>query len=387
MELELAQLGDEFRERFGTDPRFFQAPGRVNLIGEHTDYNEGFVMPFAIDRRAIVAGSRRKDSILNVFARDLGEVVAIDLNDEIVTRRGTWVDFVEGTFRMIAEGVGQTFLGADVILTSTVPVGAGLSSSAAIEMALGFALMSLNGEAIDRKSLALAGQQVEHRFVGTRSGVMDQFAAVFSRSGSAMLLDCRSLEIDYVPIEIDGVAIVVVDSRIKHDLASSEYNTRREECEAGVAILREHLPGVTTLRDVTGDVFERYMHLLPETIGRRCRHVISENHRTLAAAAAFREKNVRTAGALMTASHASLRDDYEVSCPELDELVENALTVDGVYGSRMTGGGFGGCTVNLMDRASLDEFRTVTVEGYESRFGREPDVYIFQPADGASELT
>lgn len=386
MELELAQLGDEFRERFGTYPRFFQAPGRVNLIGEHTDYNEGFVMPFAIDRRAIVAGSRRKDSILNVFARDLGEVVAIDLNDEIVTRRGTWVDFVEGTFRMIAEGVGQTFLGADIILTSTVPVGAGLSSSAAIEMALGFALMSLNGEAIDRKSLALAGQQVEHRFVGTRSGVMDQFAAVFSRSGSAMLLDCRSLEIDYVPIEI-GVAIVVVDSKIKHDLASSEYNTRREECEAGVAILREHLPGVTTLRDVTGDVFERYMHLLPETIGRRCRHVISENHRTLAAASAFRERDVRTAGALMTASHASLRDDYEVSCPELDELVENALTVEGVYGSRMTGGGFGGCTVNLMDRASLDEFRTVTVEGYESRFGREPDVYIFQPADGASELT
>lgn len=387
MEIELAQLADEFSERFGSTPRFFEAPGRVNLIGEHTDYNEGFVMPFAIDRRAIVAAAARGDSILRVYARDLDEEITIDLQDQPVMRRGTWVDFVEGIFRTVAGSVGRTLSGADIVLTSTVPIGAGLSSSAAIEMAMGYAILSLNDENVDLTELALAGQQVEHKFVGTKSGIMDQFTSVFARAGNAMLLDCRSLEIDYVPIEFDDVSIVVIDSKVKHDLATSEYNSRRAECEEGVAILREQLPEISSLRDVSVDEFDQYRGYLPEKIARRCGHVISENQRTLAAAAAFRNKDVKNAGVLMSESHASLRDDYEVSCAELDLLVEIALSTTGVFGARMTGGGFGGCTVNLIGKESLDKLRSAVVEQYSSRFGYEPDLYIFQPTDGASEIT
>jgi galactokinase len=386
MEIEVAQLSNEFRDRFGSTPRFFQAPGRVNLIGEHTDYNEGFVMPFAINRRAVVAAASRDDSTLRVYARDLDEEVTIDLRDEPVMRRGMWVDYVEGIYRILAQRSSNATRGADMILTSTVPIGAGLSSSAAIEMALGLAILGLNGEDIDRKMLALAGQRVEHEFVGTRSGVMDQFTSVFARRGNAMLLDCRSLEIEYVPIEFKDVAIAVVDSKIKHDLASSEYNTRREECETGVAILREHISGVTSLRDVTKEELDRYSNLLPETIARRCRHVVTENARTLAAASAFRNSDVETAGTLMSESHASLRDDYEVSCAELDRLVDTALSVNGVYGARMTGGGFGGCTVNLVRRDAIEEFRRSITSDYRSEFGHAPEAYTFQPTDGASEM-
>jgi galactokinase len=287
---------------------------------------------------------------------------------------------------MVADSVGHTLSGADIILTSTVPIGAGLSSSAAIEMAMGFAILSLNGGDVDRTSLALAGQQVEHKFVGTKSGIMDQFTSVFARAGNAMLLDCRSLEIEYVPIGFDDASIVVIDSKVKHDLATSEYNVRRAECEEGVVILKERLPQIKSLRDVTLDDFDRYRDVLPDVVARRCRHVISENDRTLSAAAAFRNNDLETAGMLMSQSHASLRDDYEVSCAELDLLVDIALSAGGVFGARMTGGGFGGCTVNLVANDSLDKVRSAVGEQYSFEFGYAPDFYIFQPTDGASEI-
>jgi galactokinase len=386
MEIDLEKLDSEFRALYSVGPRFFRAPGRVNLIGEHTDYNDGFVMPFAIDREAVVAGRLRDDRTINVTALDIGESARIDLGSPPVKLRRSWVDYIEGTARCVADRFG-TINGADIVLTSTVPIGAGLSSSAAIEIALGFALLSLNNIAIDRRELALAAQQAEHEFAGTRSGIMDQFTAVFANAGNAMLLDCRSLEIESVPVEFDATEIVVIDTKVKHDLASSAYNTRREECETGVRLLAEHIEGLTSLRDVTEADLKTYGERLPENIHRRCRHVVLENARTVEAAGEFRDRAFERAGKLMTASHVSLRDDYEVSCAELDHLVDTALAVDGVYGSRMTGGGFGGCTVNLVRKNAVEELRERSTASYVGRFGVPPGFYVFRTTDGASEIT
>jgi galactokinase len=386
MEVNLEQLVNEFEDRFHSTPRVFRAPGRVNLIGEHTDYNEGFVMPFAIDRHTLVAASLRDDTVLNVVARDLDKSASLDLGNEPIKRRGDWIDYVEGTARCVAKDFGDV-RGADMIITSTVPMGGGLSSSAALEVSVGLAMLSLNDKDVDRKRLAFAAQKAEHEFVGTRSGIMDQFTSVFAKEGTAMLLDCRSLEIDYIPLILDEVAIVVIDTKVKHSLASSEYNTRREECEKGVEVLKKYLPYINSLRDVTPADLYVQGDALSDVILRRCRHVVTENDRTVAAARALREQDFEAVGKLMFESHRSLRVDYEVSCPELDTLVETAATVDGVFGSRMTGGGFGGCTVTLVRKGSVEDLRLNCVEAYFAQFGREPDVYTFKVASGASELT
>jgi len=387
MEAEVEKLLDQFRRRFESRPRVFRAPGRVNLIGEHTDYNDGFVMPFAIDRHAIVGGVVRDDRIVDVYAVDLDEHETFDLAAAPKKRRGTWVDYVEGAIRCVGERSGVEMNGSNLMITSTVPIGAGLSSSAAIEIAIGYAVAKIQNVKIDPKELALAGQQTEHEFVGTRSGIMDQFASVFGREGNAMLLDCRSREIDYIPIENDDMAIAVIDTKVKHNLASSEYNNRRAECEEGVKLLREVLSNVRALRDVTMEDLEKYGDRLPEKIFRRCRHVVTENDRTLVAAEAFKRSDHASAGKLMFESHASLRDDYEVSCPELDQLVDIAGNTKGVFGARMTGGGFGGCTVNLVEKSAVDELKSVAVEQYTARFGSRPDFYIFHATNGASEVT
>ena len=387
MEIKLEQLSEKFRSRYSTTPRFFQAPGRVNLIGEHTDYNDGFVMPFAIDRRAVAAGAIRDDSRLHAYALDLNETAEIDLNALPVTRRGNWVDYVEGTVRCVAERFGIAPRGADLMISSTVPIGAGLSSSAALEISIGLAYLALTETAIDRKELAFAGQQAEHKFAGTRSGIMDQFAAAFGKSGDAMLLDCRSLDIDYIPIAHEAATIVVIDTKVKHNLASSEYNVRRSECEEAVEILQKVMPEITSLRDMTIGTLETHARLLSDVVLRRCRHVVTENDRTQSAALAFRQGDFETAGRLMYESHRSLRDDYEVSCLELDTLVEIASSVDGVFGARMTGGGFGGCTVNLVETKMVETLREKVLNDYAARFGEDPGFYIFQPADGASEIT
>lgn len=381
MEIDTKELVREFEERFGSVPRLFRAPGRVNLIGEHTDYNDGFVMPFAIDRHTVVAGAARTDSKLNVVAKDLHEEMTIDLADEPVKKRGDWRDYVEGTVRCVADKFGE-LSGADLIITSSVPIGGGLSSSAAIEVSVGLAMLELSGKKVGREDLAFAAQCAEHEFVGTRSGIMDQFTSVFAKEGEAMLLDCRSLEIDYIPLEINSVEIVVIDTKVKHSLASSEYNKRREECEKGAELLKKK-----SLRDVTIAELEEHRDELPHVIFQRCRHVVTENDRTLSAARALRDSDFKTVGKLMFESHRSLRDDYAVSCPELDALVDTAMNVDGVYGSRMTGGGFGGCTVTLVKRESVETLRKISIAEYKSRFGKDPEVYTFSVARGASELT
>jgi galactokinase len=361
------------------------APGRVNLIGEHTDYNGGFVLPMAIDRETVVAAAPRADTRVRVHSLNLDETAEFDLAQPGAARRGLWLDYLEGVAQALI-GRGLRLGGADLMLLSDVPQGAGLSSSAALEVATGLALASVSGHEPDRVMLALAGQEAEHTYVGTMSGIMDQFIAALARAGHALLIDCRTLAATHIPLDTTDVAVVICDSRVKHELSSSEYNTRRAECERGVELLQAALPGITQLRDVSVADFAQHEARVPEPIRRRCRHVVTENERTLRAADALQRGDLAEMGQLMNRSHESLRDDFEVSCRELDLLTEIAWGCAGVLGARMTGGGFGGSTVDLVRRAALADFQqTVSVE-YEKRTNIAPNIYVSDAGDGAEEI-
>ncbi|HEY9282866.1 MAG TPA: galactokinase, partial [Pyrinomonadaceae bacterium] len=385
--IDRAELRRAFRAHYGREPRLFRAPGRVNLIGEHTDYNGGFVLPMALDRETVVAAAARTDARVLVRSLNENESAEFDLESPGPPRRGHWLDYVEGVARALI-GSGFALAGAELMILSDVPAGAGLSSSAALEISAGLALASLAGAEVDRVTLALAGQQAEHEYVGTMCGIMDQFVAAMAREGAALLIDCRTLEATPVPLDTREAAVVVCDTRVRHELSTSEYNTRRRECERGVELLGEFLPGVTQLRDVSAEDFRLYEARLPEPIRRRCRHVVTEDERTLAMVGALGRGDLAEAGRLMYASHESLRRDYEVSCRELDELVSIARALGGVvFGARMTGGGFGGSTVNLVRRAALDEFTRTVSADYERAVGVRPAVYVSEPGGGAEEVT
>jgi galactokinase len=295
------------------------------------------------------------------------------------------LDYVEGVARAL-ESRGVHLRGADMMLISDVPEGAGLSSSAALEVSTGLALSSISGAEVDRVTLALAGQQAEHTYVGTMCGIMDQFVAALGQEGHALLIDCRTLEASPVPFDTSRVCVAITDTNVKHELSGSEYNARRAECEEGVRLLRQFLPGIEQLRDVSVEEFERFAPKLPEVVRRRCRHVVTEDARTLSAAGALLKGDLEEVGRLMRLSHESLRDDYEVSCPELDMLAETAWGVGGVLGSRMTGGGFGGSTVSLVRRERLAEFRAALEAPYAARFGRPPTFYVSDAGGGAEEI-
>ena len=383
--MEREAVGEAFRERYGRAARIFRAPGRVNLIGEHTDYNGGFVLPMAIERETIVAAAPRPDRTVRAYSASLEEESSFDLDRPGPRRRGIWLDYVEGVAQAL-ESRGVKLSGADLFIDSDVPAGAGLSSSAALEISVGLALARVSGREVDGVALALAGQQAEHTYVGTLCGIMDQFVAALARERHALLIDCRSLEAEPVPLDTTEAAFVVADTRVKHELSSSEYNVRRAECARGVELLQAHLPGITQLRDVSVEDFERHKDVLPDPIRRRCRHIVTENERTLAAARALGAGDLASMGRLMYASHYSLRDDYEVSSRELDVLVGLARDLPGVLGARMTGGGFGGSTVSLVRRESLEEFGRALAEGYERAAGRRPAILVSEAGAGAAEL-
>jgi galactokinase len=378
-------LAAAFGGRYGRAPRLFRAPGRVNLIGEHTDYNQGFVLPMAIDCETVVAAAARDDRRVRACSLNLSEEVQFDLDSPGPKRRGSWLDYLEGVAWDLGQD-GAPLRGADLMISSDVPTGAGLSSSAALEVSVGLALLSVAGREFDPVRLALAGQRAEHEYVGTKCGIMDQMVATLGRAGHALLIDCRSLLAEPVAFDTADVCVVICDSQVKHELSSSEYNTRRAECEEGVRLLREAMPNVVSLRDVSLSDFERHGELLPETVRRRCRHVVTENERTLDAVCALRRDDLEEMGRLMGLSHASLRDDYEVSCAELDLLVEIANGSRGCLGARMTGGGFGGSTVNLVRRDSLTEFREAISLEYPRVTNISPNVYVSGPGDGAGEV-
>ena len=375
-----------FQEIHGSLPRLFRAPGRVNLIGEHTDYNDGFVLPVAIDRDTVVGAAPRQDRRLRVRSLNRGEVAEFDLDAPPERQRGIWLDYVEGVARVL-EARGHRLGGAELVLRSDVPPGAGLSSSASLEVSVGLALLSIAGHRLPPIELAQAGQAAEHEYVGAQCGIMDQLVAVMGRPAQAVLIDCRSLEARPVPLALGRARLLVVDSGVKHELASSAYNERRVECGEAVARLRAGRPDLRSLRDLETDELGALSSLLPPALLRRARHVVSENRRTLDAAAALTGGDLVTVGKLMAESHRSLRDDYEVSCAELDLLVETAASQPNVAAARMTGGGFGGCTVNLVDEAAVGVVVGAVSEAFDRRFGRWPRTFVAQAAGGAGEIT
>lgn len=379
-----AELSEAFQKSFGDWPTIYRAPGRVNLIGEHTDYNEGFVMPAAIDFSTSIAIGAREDRRIVVRSENFSDTVDLDLDNPPERGRGHWSDYPLGVAIKL-EQAGQRLRGANIVVRGEVPIGSGLSSSAAIEVATGFALLDVCGADIDRLELAKLCQRAENEFVGMRCGLMDQFISCFGKADHALMLDCRLLDYKLLALPAD-LKLVVCNTMVKHGLASSEYNARRAECEEGVCLLAQHLPHVRSLRDVTTDDLERFGVELSEVVRRRCRHVVSENARVLAAATALEREDLGSFGQLMRKSHRSLRDDYEVSCEELDLMVGLAEKVDGVYGARMTGGGFGGCTINLMKSDSVDSFKEVVAKGYAKATGREPEIYVCSAAQGAERV-
>lgn len=374
-------LKQKFQRLFAGDPSIYRAPGRVNLIGEHTDYNDGYVMPVAIDLCTRVALAPRGDRRLVVYSENVPESVDFDLDEREPHARNHWSDYVRGVTVML-ERAGHRLRGANLLISSELPLGSGLSSSAAIEVAAGYALLDAAGYEVDGVELAKICQFAESEFVGMRCGIMDQFISCCGRQGQALMLDCRSLAHRLLRIP-EGVRLVICNTMIKHELANSEYNKRRAECEAGVRLLAEKLPGVRSLRDVTPEELEERRDSLPDSIYRRCRHVTGEIARVRAAAAALEHGDLEQFGSLMGESHRSLKYDYEVSCDELDLLVELARRVAGVYGTRLTGGGFGGCTVSLVRAENVSEFKREVAAGYERATGRAPEIYACATADGA----
>ena len=378
-------LRQVFRDEFGGDPQVVaRAPGRVNLIGEHTDYNDGFVMPVAIDRDVRIAMRRRPDRTARLVAANFGRRAEFPVDRIRHQPRERWSHYERGVALML-QRAGHQVGGFDAVVEGEVPTGAGLSSSAAVEVATGTALKAIFDLDIDPVQLALLCQKAENEFVGVNSGIMDQFISALGKQGHALLLDCRSLETRYVPLR-DDAQIVVADTGVKRGLVDSEYNQRRAECEAAARLLGQRLPGVVALRDVTLEQFERYAPELPDLVRRRARHVISENERVLASVAALAGGDLETFGRLMDESHASLRDDYQVTIPQLDIMVEAAHAAPGVLGSRMTGAGFGGCTVSLVRADAVDEFRRTVPERYRARTGIDPHIYVCRVVDGASVL-
>jgi galactokinase len=377
----------EFTEKFGGEklPRLFRAPGRVNLIGEHTDYNEGFVLPMAIDRETVAAVALRKDRKIRVYTANFDETAGFDLAAEAEREEGFWLNYIEGVARIL-ERKGFALKGTDMLIYSDIPTGAGLSSSAALETAAGLALSEISGRRVERATLAEIGQMTEHEFVGAQVGIMDQFVSAHARTGHALLLDCRNLAYKHVPLDLKDFAVIICDTNVKHNLADSGYNTRRAECERAVELLKNFLPEIKSLRDVGITELEKYAENLPETLRRRARHVVTENARTLRAAEALERNDSAGFGRLMRESHESLKNDYEVSCRELDILVEIAGKIEGVAGSRMTGGGFGGSTVNLVARENLQNFERTTATEYRNQTGIEPTILVASASAGASEI-
>lgn len=367
-------------EIYGSAPQVFcAAPGRVNLIGEHTDYNDGFVLPAAIDRYVVAAASPRDDDVIRVAALDFDQEVRFALSDIVHDAEHGWSNYVRGVAAVLQEG-GYRLSGMDLTITSNVPVAAGLSSSAALELAVAYLFEELGDLEIDGVERALLCQRAENEFVGMQCGIMDQYIVSLGQADHALLIDCRSLGYELVPVPSE-CSIVICDTKKSRGLVDSAYNERRRECETGAQIL-----GVEALRDVSVETFERRQDELDETVRKRCRHVVTENQRTLDAVETLRHDDLDRVGDLMKASHVSLRDDYEVSCVELDIMVEAAWRQEGTIGARMTGAGFGGCTVSLVEREAVPPFVENVSHLYHEATGIEAEIYICRAARGVHSL-
>lgn len=380
------QIIRAFRGHFGENsaPLLYRAPGRVNLIGEHTDYNLGFVLPIALEMACYTAMERKPGNTLRIFSRDFEEEISIDtLALSTATPAQTWSDYVVGVAQQLVRS-GYAINGGNLFIASEVPVGSGLSSSAALEIASAFALL---GEGkMNPLDIALLGQRAESQFVGMPCGIMDQYASVFGREHSAIKIDCRSLNHEYVSLPQD-VAVIAVNSMVKHELGSSAYRDRVAECNEAVAALKKIDPSIQSLRDVSTEFFVNVQESIPPIPRQRARHVIGDTQRVVDFAKAAQAHDLAQMGKLFVASHRSMQFDYEISCEEIDFLVDTAIKIPGVYGSRMTGGGFGGCTVNLVVPEAVTEFEQRIATAYGEKYSLAPAFYDCQPAAGAGHIS
>jgi len=381
----VAQFRSQFEQIFGKKPLLYRAPGRVNLIGEHTDYNEGFVMPAAIDLYCYAAIAPRPDRQLVLRSLEFDQTDTVSLDSPPASSRNLWSDYVVGS-ALTLEQAGHHLRGAEILFASEVPLGSGLSSSAAIEVVTGYALLDVAGIPVDPVKLALACRRAENEFVGARVGIMDQFISANGEADHSLMLDCRSLGFELLPIPED-IRLVVCNTGVRHEIAGGEYNQRREQCEQGVKLLQKVLPSIHSLRDVTASELNRHRSLLPDVVFRRCHHVVTENDRVQAASFALKSGDLPAFGRFMAESHDSLRFDYEVSCTELDVMVEIATMQPGVIGARMTGGGFGGCTINLVSADAATAFKSSVAPEYQHRTGIDPEIYILSAANGVHPVS
>lgn len=373
-----------FNEKYNCEPLIVRSPGRINLIGEHTDYNEGYVLPAAIDKAAYIAVSLRDDDEIHLTAHDLNETFSISSNDLKPAGDISWPNYILGAAAQFKEK-GKLLKGFNAILSSDIPIGAGLSSSAAVECSVTFALNELLQTGLEKIEMVKMAQKAEHEYAGVKCGIMDQFAGMFGKKGHVLQLDCRSLQYEYFPLRMDDFKIVLLDTGVKHSLAASEYNVRRAQCEEGVKMIQKKYPNIRSLRDADMQMINECINS-SGIIYSRCKFIVEENIRLLHACKALAVNDINTAGKKMYATHEGLSEEYEVSCPELDFLVNAVKSNNGVIGARMMGGGFGGCTINLVKEEAVDDLIKNTATLYEEAMQLKLTSYIISIEDGTSVL-
>ena len=371
----------EFKGRFKTEPTIVVSPGRVNLIGEHTDYNEGYVLPAAIEKVIILAVAPNGTDSVNCFSLDMKEEVVLDLSGDLPQQKEHWANYIKGAIAELRKE-GLETKGFDLVFGGNIPIGAGLSSSAALEGGVLMGIKTLYDLELPKKLMARIGQRTEHNHVGVRCGIMDQFINIHGEEGYVLKLDCRSLDYELVPFERDDVHIVLCNSKVSHNLASSEYNVRRAQCEEGVGILKEYYPEISSLRDVNLEMLNAHKAELTGIVYQRCLYVVEENQRVLDACDDLRNGDFEAFGEKMFKSHHGLSKMYEVSCEELDVLVDIAKDIPGLLGSRMMGGGFGGCTINLVETPAIPGFVERVTNEYKSRTGIDTEIYVTKVGAG-----
>ncbi len=375
----LISLDKKYKELFNQVPLLVRSPGRINIIGEHTDYNEGFVLPAAIDKAIYVAVGETTDNEIHLYAVDFKETHTASLNNFQPTK--TWATYILGVADQLIKR-GHAIRGFNLVIDGDVPLGAGLSSSAAVECATVFALNELFALGIDKMEMVKIAQQAEHEFAGVMCGIMDQFASMFGKKDHVIKLDCRSLEYEYIPLKLDNYKLVLFNSNVKHSLASTEYNTRRQQCEQGVAWIKEHHPQVNSLRDVNMEMLQAYVLPKDQLVFTRCKFVVEEIQRLLTACEDLQKGDIISLGKKMFATHEGLSKEYEVSCKELDYLVNAVKDNPAVMGARVMGGGFGGCTLNIIKEDAVAEITKKITAEYKSAMGLDLSTYEVQTDDG-----
>lgn len=383
-EILIQHIQQKFTELFHSAPLLVSSPGRINLIGEHTDYNKGYVLPAAIDKVTVVAVQERSDDEIHLYSSDLNEHAVINLTDDLLPAQN-WSDYVLGVVQQFKQQK-LALKGFNLVFGGNVPLGAGMSSSAALECAVAFALNELFQLGLDTLQMVKLAQKAENEFVGVNCGIMDQFASMFGKKNRVLKLDCNTLEYESVPFEMDEFRIVLLDTNVKHSLGSSEYNVRRSQCEEGLHLLNQAFPAITNLRDVSLDQLNQILLPKSTVLYNRCRYVMEENNRLLSACNELHQNNMRAFGERMFGSHAGLSQLYEVSCPELDFLVEQVKPMPDVFGARMMGGGFGGCTINLVKTGAVAGLIETVGNAYHQHTGTTMQAYIVQIGNGTSLL-